>query len=164
MPIEDVEELERYRPGVYHPVTIGEWLNCRYHIVHKLGFGAYSTIWMAKDQKTQKYVAIKITVADSDSTNSQERHILHLLNIAELKAKSHPRSASIPFILDEFAISGPNSLHQCLVSPVGIMSLAEAKDASIFRLFQPPVARALCAQLVLAVAYLHAQGVVHAGK
>src|SRR5690349_2939382 len=51
MPIEDVEKLERYRPGGYHPVTIGEQLGGRYSIVHKLGFGGYSTIWLARDQK-----------------------------------------------------------------------------------------------------------------
>lgn len=164
MPIEDVEKLERYRPGGYHPTTIGEWLNGRYRIVHKLGFGAYSTIWMARDQKTEKYVAVKITIADSNPTNSQERNILHRLGIAELKAKTHPGSAIIPSLTDEFTISGPNGVHQCFVTAVGMMNLAEAKDASSFRLFQLPVARAFSAQLVLAVAYLHSQGIVHAGK
>ncbi|KAI9042043.1 kinase-like protein [Aspergillus affinis] len=161
IPIEDVEKLERYRPGGYHPINIGEWLNSRYCIVHKLGFGAYSTIWMARDQKTEKYVAIKITIADSDPANSQERNILHRLNIAELKTKSHPGSAIIPPILDDFIIPGPNGEHQCFVTPVGMMSLDEAKDASSFRLFQLPEARAFTAQLVLAVAYLHSQGIVH---
>ncbi|OJJ78262.1 hypothetical protein ASPBRDRAFT_111894 [Aspergillus brasiliensis CBS 101740] len=162
MPIEDVERLERYRPGGYHPITIGELLHGRYRIVHKLGFGAYSTIWMARDQKSEKYVAIKITIADSDLANSQERNVLHRLGNAELKAKSHPASAIIPSILDDFTISGPNGVHQCLVTPVGMMSLAEAKDASSSRLFRLPVARAFSAQLVMAVAYLHSQGVVHA--
>lgn len=119
---------------------------------------------MARDQKNKKYVAIKITVADSDPANSQERNILHRLNIAELKTKSHPGSAIIPPVLDEFTISGPNGVHQCFVTPVGMMSLAEAKDPSSFRLFQLPVARAFSAQLVLAVAYLHSQGIVHAGE
>lgn len=85
-PFEDVEKLERYRPGGYHPTTIGKWLNGRYCIVHKLGFGAYSTIWLARDHKTEKYVAVKITIADSNPTNSQERNNLHRLGIAELKA------------------------------------------------------------------------------
>lgn len=164
MPIEDVEKLERYRRGGYHPTTRGEWLNGRYRIVHKLGFGAYSTIWMARDQKTEKYVAVKITIADCNPTNSQERNILHRLGSAELKAKTHPGSAIIPSITDEFTISGPNGVHQCFVTSVGMMNLAEAKDASSFRLFQLPVARVFSAQLVLAVAYLHTQGIVHAGK
>ena len=40
-PIEDVENLERYRAGGYHPIVIGDLLHGRYRIVHKLGFGAY---------------------------------------------------------------------------------------------------------------------------
>ncbi|PYI32503.1 kinase-like protein [Aspergillus indologenus CBS 114.80] len=149
MPIEDVEKLERYRSGGYHPINIGEWLNSRYCI-------------MARDQKTNKYVAIKVTIADSAPAQSQERNILRRLNTAESKTQSHPRRASIPPILDEFIIPGPNGEHRCLVTPVGMMSLAEAKDASSFRLFQLPVARAFSAQLVLAVAYLHSRGIVHA--
>lgn len=43
-------------------------------------------------------------------------------------------------------------------------SLGEAKDASSIRLFQLPVARAMAAQLVQAVAFLHSQGIVHGGK
>ena len=37
---EDVENLERYRVGGYHPVRIGdEYSQGRYRIVHKLGLG-----------------------------------------------------------------------------------------------------------------------------
>jgi serine/threonine protein kinase len=44
------------------------------------------------------------------------------------------------------------------------MSLAEAREVSDRRLFQPLVAHAIAAQLVQAVAFLHSQGIVHAGK
>ncbi|PYH82638.1 hypothetical protein BO82DRAFT_413273 [Aspergillus uvarum CBS 121591] len=107
---------------------------------------------MARDQKTNKYVAIKVTIADSDPAQSQDRNILHRLNTADSKTKSHPGRASILPILDGFIIPGLNGDHQCLVTPVGMMSPAEAKDASSFRLFQLPMARAFSAQLVLAVA------------
>lgn len=50
MPIDDVETLDRYRPGGYHPVTVGEQLGGRYSLVHRLGFGSYSTIWLARNQ------------------------------------------------------------------------------------------------------------------
>jgi len=75
MPIEDVEKLERYCPGGYHPVTIGEQLGGKYSIVHKLGFGAYSTIWLARNQESGKYVAIKIPVAACDPIMGRERPI-----------------------------------------------------------------------------------------
>lgn len=42
--VDGAESLEKYRPGGYHPITIGDILNQRYRIVDKLGFGVYSTV------------------------------------------------------------------------------------------------------------------------
>jgi serine/threonine protein kinase len=67
----------------------------------------------------------------------------------------------IPSIIDRFEIQGPNGTHACYVAMPARMSLSEAKDASYNRLFQLEVARALSAQLVLAVEYVHSQGFVH---
>lgn len=45
------EPLHRYRAGGYHPVHLGDELKeNRYRIIHKLGWGAYSTVWLAMDQ------------------------------------------------------------------------------------------------------------------
>ncbi|OKP14466.1 hypothetical protein PENSUB_14078 [Penicillium subrubescens] len=42
---------------------IGDVLHDRYHIVDKLGFGGYSTVWLARDSHLQRYVAVKINAA-----------------------------------------------------------------------------------------------------
>ena len=48
----DAEPLHRYRQGDYHPVTLGECLKAgRYKVLHKLGWGGYSTVWAARDQR-----------------------------------------------------------------------------------------------------------------
>lgn len=65
-PIEGVEKLESYRVGGYHSMTIGDHIHNRYQVVQKLGHGTYSTIWLARDQKDGKYVAIKVCTADSN--------------------------------------------------------------------------------------------------
>lgn len=127
--------------------------------MHKLGFGAYSTTWLARDQTAGRYVAIKISVASGDS---QESNILRRLGLADLREEAHPGKAVIPPVLDEFSLDGPNGTHRCLVTAPARMSLAEAKDASSIRLFQLPVAGAIVAQLVQAVAFLHLRGIVHA--
>ena len=47
---EDEEDLEDYRPGGYHPVHIGDaFKDSRYVIVRKLGWGHFSTVWLARD-------------------------------------------------------------------------------------------------------------------
>ena len=45
----EVESPDRYQPGGYHPVHLGDVYHQRYRVIHKLGFGTYSTVWLARD-------------------------------------------------------------------------------------------------------------------
>ena len=46
------ERFSGYRPGGFHPVCLGDTLkDDRYKIYHKLGFGGFSTVWLANDRK-----------------------------------------------------------------------------------------------------------------
>ena len=46
------ENTLRYRKGGYHPVCLGDtFRNNRYKIQHKLGWGGFSTVWLAEDTK-----------------------------------------------------------------------------------------------------------------
>lgn len=54
-PPENAEDMSCYKPGGYHPVTLGEILPSspvtgrpRYKILNKLGHGAFATVWLAK--------------------------------------------------------------------------------------------------------------------
>jgi len=63
--IEDVEDPSKYHPGGFHPISIGDTMKeGRYRTVHKLGFGGYSTTWLALDTWQSQYVAIKICSAN----------------------------------------------------------------------------------------------------
>lgn len=160
--IEDVESLERYCAGGYHPVRIGDRLHNRYQIIHKLGFGTYSTAWLSLDEMTKTHVALKIGLGNAKSPSENE--ILHLLQDTDASLDPHPGRTAIPSIIDEFGFEGPNGHHRCLVTDLARASIAETREASSKRVFQPAVARAISAQLIQAVAFLHARGVVHSGK
>ena len=56
--VEDAESFSGYCPGGYHPVHLGESYGCdgRYKILHKLGNGTYSTVWLGKDLVSTRYV------------------------------------------------------------------------------------------------------------
>ena len=69
--IDDVEEMGRYCIGGYHPVSIGDRLNDRYRVVHKLGHGSYSTVWLARDERLQRLVAVKVSTADAGEQESK---------------------------------------------------------------------------------------------
>jgi hypothetical protein len=44
------ERVKIYRPGGYLPVHIGDlFKDGRYEVIHKLGKGAFSTVWLVRD-------------------------------------------------------------------------------------------------------------------
>ena len=162
--IEDVETLENYQPGGYHPVQINDRLHNQYRVVHKLGYGSFSITWLALDEKSSKYVAVKVGIAEDDR---REVDILSKL-AAGVEAVSCSRAAEgaslIPPPIDRFSLDGPNGTHPCFARAPARCSLMDAKMASGRRLFQLDVARSLAVQLVLAVSYVHSLGDIHGGE
>ncbi|PYH68300.1 kinase-like protein [Aspergillus vadensis CBS 113365] len=155
-PIEDVERMEYYEAGGYHPVTIGDCFHHRYRVVHKLGHGTYSTIWLARDEVSNRYVALKICTADS---NPLENSVLSRLS--QPQKSPHIDRDLIPTISEIINIQGPNGKHTCLLTRPARTSLSDAKNGSWNSLFQLEVSRAIVAQLIIAVQYIHSQGIVH---
>lgn len=46
------EGLQQYCPGGYHPIHLNDRLKGgQYEILHKLGFGAFATVWLARDSQ-----------------------------------------------------------------------------------------------------------------
>lgn len=43
------ERFENFKAGQYYPVNIGDIFSSKYQTVGKLGFGATSTVWLARD-------------------------------------------------------------------------------------------------------------------
>lgn len=43
------ETLPFYKHEQYYPVKIGQILDSSYKILGKLGYGSYSTVWLARD-------------------------------------------------------------------------------------------------------------------
>ncbi|PKY02269.1 kinase domain-containing protein [Aspergillus campestris IBT 28561] len=153
--IEDVEDLDRYCSGGYHPLQIGDELaRGRYRLVNKLGYGGYSTIWLARDLCRARYVAVKVITADASCT-----HEASLLS--SLSQSSRPGREIIPSLIDDFWITGPNGRHECVVTSPAQMSLFDSKEASISGLFHLNVAQSIIAQLIRGVAFLHHENIVH---
>ncbi|KAL4897599.1 kinase-like domain-containing protein [Aspergillus ambiguus] len=47
----DLSLFNQSTPGGYHPVSLGDTVkNGRYSVRHKLGWGGFSTVWLAKDR------------------------------------------------------------------------------------------------------------------
>ncbi|KAK7913973.1 kinase domain protein [Apiospora marii] len=163
--IEGVEPLALYEPGGYHPVMVDDLLHRRYRIVDKLGHGGYSTIWLAHDEQTRRYVALKIGIS-GQMLPRREPSILRTLSQSvsssgqETTQELHDASTTLPEILDVFNVRGPNGIHVCYTKTLAQGNL---KEASFSRLFPIEVARLLAGRLALAVSLIHSRGFVHGG-
>ncbi|KAK4145600.1 kinase-like domain-containing protein [Dichotomopilus funicola] len=107
------ESLDRYCPGGYHPVRISEAFDeGRFRISNKLGYGPYSTVWLAYDKKTTRNVALKICTADPPRGGSFERGILDGIRT---QITSQPGSHRILQLSHSFKHKGIHGNHLCLV-------------------------------------------------
>lgn len=158
---DDVENLEHYRVGGYHPVELGDQFgDSRYEIVHKLGYGGSSTVWLAKDRVNNRYVSLKILKAQN-SKSCSEATIRALLREGN---QNHPGHSYVLTLLDEFHCDGPNGRHQCLVSDVTGPSVMEVKEATEGEMLSVETAQNITAQLALGLTFIHSCGIVHGGK
>jgi hypothetical protein len=162
------ESIARYRRGGYHPIHIDDVLHNRYRIVNKLGHGTYSTIWLVEDLGTGRSAALKVLTADV-SRNSSEVAILRHLKKQQLNYGGPKCQEFVIELLDDFKVEGPNGTHQCIVTEVLGLSLAEVIDEDLEDIygelwFPIEISKVFAKQSMQGVAYLHSCGVIHGGK
>jgi len=162
--LDNVENVEKYKPGGFHPIHLADTYKAgRYHILHKLGYGGFSTVWLAHDEHLQRFVSLKVLTAEASHQQKELKMLRHL----DQHAQGNPRRNSIVSILDNFTIQGPNGTHMCYVSQVGGPSIAQLSDSpgqmAGSRRLHAPLARKLAGQLANAVFLLHSLGITHGG-
>lgn len=51
-PAINIEEPDDYKTGGFHPISLGDTFGPNnYTILRKLGYGQYSTVWLARDPR-----------------------------------------------------------------------------------------------------------------
>ena len=190
----NIEEFGNYRPGGYHTISIGdEFHNGRYRILHRLGHGLHSTVWLALNQHYQsnsysndlphlryRYVAVKILAADAPD-EKYDGHILRQLRPEPqpkdifayifLRLFDTPKDARetsggefVVSLLDEFEVQGPNGLHRCVVTELLGPTVKAIKSCSENAGLLPlEIGRRIIVQCAKGLAFLHSHGIVHGG-
>lgn len=160
--LSEEEDWEDYVPGGYHPVHIGDtFSDGRYVVVRKLGWGHFSTVWLAKDNKMDRHVALKVvkSAARYTETALDEIKLLQRLISAD---PTHPGRSHVISFLDHFRHKGPNGNHVCMVFEVlgenllGLIKRHQTKGVPI------GLVRQIGKQVLLGLDYMHREcGVIH---
>ncbi len=163
--LDNVEDVEKYRSGGFHPIHLGDALKGgRYRVLHKLGYGGFSTVWLARDENQDRLVSLKVLTADASRQPTELKLLRHL----DDHAQANPWRGNIISTLDNFTIDGPNGTHLCSVSRPGGPSLSAISDSpgeiAGTRRLRAPLARKLARQLAKAVSLIHDVGFVHGGR
>jgi len=114
---DEQEDPKDYVKGGYHPVKIGDLFHNRYHVVRKLGWGHFSTVWLCWDLTDKKFVALKVVKSAAHYTETALDEI-KLLKCVRQSDENDPFREKCVQLLDDFKISGVNGTHVCMVFEV----------------------------------------------
>ncbi|KAM6924422.1 SRSF protein kinase 3 [Xenentodon cancila] len=114
---EEQEDPSDYCKGGYYPVKIGDLFNGRYHVVRKLGWGHFSTVWLCWDLQKKRFVALKVVKSALHYTETALDEI-KLLRCVRDSDPSDPYRETVVQLIDDFKISGVSGVHVCMVLEV----------------------------------------------
>ncbi|KAJ7238606.1 kinase-like domain-containing protein, partial [Mycena rebaudengoi] len=148
--LEGYEATSAYTLGGLCPIRLGCDLGSppRYRIIAKLGYGAYSTVWLAHDRIAKRNVALKIVEARTSSSNE--------LNILQRLKAPDTEEPHVVQLLNAFEHTSPNGRHQVLV-----MEPVHPFDLFGCQAFRPVITREALRQTIDALAFIHSHGIAH---
>ena len=170
------EGLEDYKINGYHPVHIGEILLERYVIMQKLGFGHFSTAWLALDSKYGNYVCIKIQKSENryiwaayDEVEILQELSKHYYDKEWIKSleeyyKDEPEklknihkkeNSHVVQLLNSFIYYGQNGKHFCMVFEVMGVTLLEIIKKYNYKGIPIPLVRTITKQILMGLDFLH---------
>jgi hypothetical protein len=56
--------VKQVKPSIIDFGASDQFKNDRYPVIRKLGYGGFTTVWLARDRICQRYIALKILVSE----------------------------------------------------------------------------------------------------
>ncbi|XP_068780261.1 SRSF protein kinase 3 isoform X4 [Struthio camelus] len=150
------EDPRDYCKGGYYPVRIGDLFNGRYHVVRKLGWGHFSTVWLCWDIRQKRFVALKVVKSAPHYTETALDEI-KLLKCVRDSDPSDPKRENIVQLIDDFKISGVNGVHVCMVLEVLGHQLLRWIIKSNYQGLPLPCVKSIVRQVLEGLDYLHSK-------
>ncbi|XAR73674.1 Non-specific serine/threonine protein kinase [Bertholletia excelsa] len=157
---EEDEGVDSYRKGGYHAVRVGDsFAGGRYVAQRKLGWGEFSTVWLAYDTQSSGYVALKI----QKSAPQFAQAALHEIELLSTVANGDPTNKKCVIrLVDHFKHAGPNGQHLCMVLEFLGDSLLRLIRYNRHRGIGLNKVREICKCVLIGLDYLHRElGIIH---
>ncbi|KAK7309415.1 hypothetical protein RJT34_06123 [Clitoria ternatea] len=157
---EDDEGFDSYRKGGYHAVRLADqFAGGRYIAQRKLGWGQFSTVWLAYDTNTSSYVALKIQKSAAQFVQAA----LHEIDVLSSIADSDPTNSKFVIqLIDHFKHTGPNGQHLCMVLEFLGDSLLRLIRYNRYKGLPLNKVREICKYVLTGLDYLHSElGIIH---
>jgi serine/threonine-protein kinase SRPK3 len=151
------EGTNGYRSGGYHPVKIGDVFKHQYVVEKKLGWGHFSTVWLAsdltkRDDDPRKCVALKIQKSAEHYTEAAMDEIEILEKIRDTDTKS---SEYVVRLLDYFSHHGPNGKHVCMVFELLGQNLLWLIKKYNYKGIPVPIVKKIARDVLMGLDYMH---------
>ncbi|KAK2810060.1 hypothetical protein FQN50_003254 [Emmonsiellopsis sp. PD_5] len=140
---------EKETAHVFYPICLGEVLNERYLVEHKIGSGGFSTVWMAHDLQNKRDVALKVMSSGEGGENETRIQDEILQNVKD--------TSNLITYLATFLLPGNKCHHRVLVFPMKGPCLHPTLLRNLSMITRMSAAR----QLLEALGNLHRAGIVH---
>ncbi|KAL6993360.1 non-specific serine,threonine protein kinase [Sarracenia purpurea var. burkii] len=158
---EDEDEgIDSYRKGGYHAVRVGDsFAGGRYIAQRKLGWGQFSTVWLAYDIQSSRYVALKI----QKSAPQFGQAALHEIEVLSAIADGDPsNNKCVVQLVDHFKHVGPNGQHVCMVLEFLGDSLLRLIKYNRYKGLELNKVREICKCILVGLDYLHRElSIIH---
>ncbi|XP_052175024.1 uncharacterized protein LOC127789949 [Diospyros lotus] len=156
------ERTEAYRWGGYDAVRVGDTFKSGQYVVQsKLGWGFFSTVWLAWDTLKSRYVALKVQKSARHYTRAAMDEITILQQITDGDPDD---KKCVVKLLDHFEHSGPHGQHVCMVFDYLGDNLRTLIEYTDYRGLGFPIQRVkeICYYILVGLDYLHKQhSIIH---
>ncbi|KAI3320446.1 kinase-like domain-containing protein [Xylariaceae sp. AK1471] len=158
---DNIENIHDYIPGGYHPTHLGDLLDGRFEVTHKLGYGGHATVWLCSDIEKEQWHAVKIIKASKSTPEPPGHKIMAELRKQEDFDLNLWKQSHIILPLETFWLDGPNGRHLCEVLPLLGPRIIQHKSALPAAYKDPGRLRRICRQIAEAIGFLHQRGICH---
>ncbi|GJJ08243.1 hypothetical protein Clacol_002452 [Clathrus columnatus] len=150
--------------GGFYPTRLGEMFeDGRFVVTRKLGWGAFSSVWLARDRLNDRHVALKILSAYG-SKRTATGQLTESKVLARL-ASSNPSHRGFPHVLpflEEFTFESFAGQHVCFVTEPLSFNVPTLRSYLPNKVFPLKLILNLVEDLLKGLEYLHDEcGIVH---